>query len=1567
VLEVSEIGDVTPTAAAVSARTTVQVVDVSGAIADIESGLAFTATPGTLEFHAEPLLLTSGTARDAGNGVLDVREGDTIRVLYQDTTGTRTSEARVACTPNLASGGVTIEQFGQDAMYRIHGGCERSVRGLFEFGFPDRYLDAGELVTIEIALAAQETAGLDGAEIDLRCVIPDADSPAGCVPTAGTCPDPYRANNPSCDQRPSENPGDLQYLSIHDTPRVASRIPPDTALTLSFPVAMAASIPGTPEVELVLSVVGNNGGRTTPGLVISRQRLDVDEQSKLYSTDFPTGGTEQVDVNNNETLENPTTDLAAWSNDDYRFETRVWSDLTAGGTKNTALLAPWNFDTNDGGFRSGIVATTSYATITNVISQWGEDLNFNNVLDPNEDRDPVNGVLDRSWNIKGGCGWQTRPPATCSNDSSKGCFSNADCTGGATCTGAATTGGIWHTGRIGLIAGNCLVTGNDPGQCQVYETVAGTQGLRSWREALVTPVIRKVNGSDHRVEILQWAWNQAVELEDNNAAWGWEFDTDTSKLEPVDLYSDSVTLNALFGPYGAVGKANNPRLTNGYGMFAPLTANMQTSTNGSLGNNRQGKNACFFENGAVIAGAGGPCPGCPSAPGEMGWARPLDDDLDNDTDGLVDEYVRPNGPIRNMDLFAVNGPDMRFYKLEDLYGDTGETFQAALTMMTFEKTPAEQDPRTSYGLGVDDMVIEWREYTLVDDAASCGGGQCASISLDTNVLFEGSTSLTVTVTEKTPRPINDCDLDGLTEGTVDCNGNGIRDVVARVTSVSEFAGEVVVLDAAGDPAVFRGELSLSTVLAGPGILFVGIGGHNAPQVETVVTASYEDLDDGTGAPCGNSIDPALRGRVEAQLKVYLRTGEISVIDTLVTDNGDHDAFADTNETVEVRLRIFNHGDTDLTGVTAHVVTHDPKIDCVLRRAIYVGDVPANSVKTTSEGAVLRVAGVDRTASGLSSFDEFAATFYVGFTADQFDFNESTSVFALDLDLDAGGGSGSTTFFEGFESATFGAFEAHNIDAGLSSLAGSNGYRCQYHDPDWPNSNSYGQITDCFLGANAAHASEFYWRINKPTDSNLGKAFSGNHSLYMGVFGPTPDYQTTPMAVLEAVRLANPINLAATGPPSELSYKQQVDLVDSRVVSAPPGDALARYVTMLQLADDAGNPVGDWLKLEPYLNVYDQTGVDNYFNCMFDPIDDGNDEDDFFDPTDPDRRMGPSSTCKPELNFAYIGHTFLPYDGMPSWITPAEWERYRLGNASDGPALRGSLGVGAWVESRFSLERFRGRRARLRFLNTDIKINGTYTTWASRFTTLNPGPGDDGIWIDDVEVTNTLVQPATMTSDTKPNAGLPACGNTCNVVTAKLAADPPGSLLAPGQVVELDAFDSAADRCIDGELQFRFWIDGDGDGLGGGVQDVQLRGWSETSMLVQAPSETTRYLVEVRCSSDPNCSDSEARTVVVACPTSGNLTFPEVLAPSKGTLAWGSSRLFDYAKGLLHDLSSYTTTVTGQAVGPSSWLSIAGDVLPAGKGMWYVFRDTGPLGQGATGYCNAPGITWGSAQRDAALP
>jgi hypothetical protein len=442
-------------------------------------------------------------------------------------------------------------------------------------------------------------------------------------------------------------------------------------------------------------------------------------------------------------------------------------------------------------------------------------------------------------------------------------------------------------------------------------------------------------------------------------------------------------------------------------------------------------------------------------------------------------------------------------------------------------------------------------------------------------------------------------------------------------------------------------------------------------------------------------------------------------------------------------------------------------------------------------------------------------------------------------------------------------------------------------------------------------------------------------------------------VLEAVRLEDPINLGVLGEAPHLSFKHQVDLMDTRTVGGPSGTGTARAVVHLQLADENDDAVGDWIKLQPYVNVYDIRGNDSWFNCTFDPIDDGNTEDDFFDPTDPGRRLGPSSTCTPELSWAYQGETFSPF------------HEDNLGSASDGPGLSGSLGIGTWIEPKFNLERFRGRRVRLRFLNTDMKA-GSSETWEAHFM-FNPAPGDDGWWIDDVLVTNTLTEPATMSNDDKDNTLLPGCGAICNEVTATVAVNPPGSLPAPGQVVELSALASVADRCLDGILQYRFWVDGDGDGVGGGVQDRLLRGWTDNPALNDAPQSTTRYVADVRCSSDASCLGSSSVEVRVHCPSSGGFSFPTIMANDVSTLSWSSLQTYDVAEGMLADLGSYTTTEQLQNQGPSTSYGIGGDAPTAGSGFWYLLRESGPLGAGATVYCNDPGISWGQSSRDTALP
>jgi hypothetical protein len=181
--------------------------------------------------------------------------------------------------------------------------------------------------------------------------------------------------------------------------------------------------------------------------------------------------------------------------------------------------------------------------------------------------------------------------------------------------------------------------------------------------------------------------------------------------------------------------------------------------------------------------------------------------------------------------------------------------------------------------------------------------------------------------------------------------------------------------------------------------------------------------------------------------------------------------------------------------------------------------------------------------------------------------------------------------------------------------------------------------------------------------------------------------TTRLKQLDAIRSLNPVNLGWNGVVSDFTFKQEVGLADCDYVGCPFGFGVDRGVVQIQLADSAGGAVGNWRKIIPYENVYNAQTMDNYTNCLFDPTDDGNTEDDYFDPADPTRRLGPSSTCYPEFAFTRLGDIFYTSTFDPSAIT----------RASDGPGLQGSRGPGTWVQSKFGLSRYRGRRVRLRFL------------------------------------------------------------------------------------------------------------------------------------------------------------------------------------------------------------------------------------------------------------------------------
>jgi hypothetical protein len=277
---------------------------------------------------------------------------------------------------------------------------------------------------------------------------------------------------------------------------------------------------------------------------------------------------------------------------------------------------------------------------------------------------------------------------------------------------------------------------------------------------------------------------------------------------------------------------------------------------------------------------------------------------------------------------------------------------------------------------------------------------------------------------------------------------------------------------------------------------------------------------------------------------------------------------------------------------------------------------------------------------------------------------------------------------------------------------------------------------------------------------------------------------------------------------------------------------------------------------------------------------------------------------------------------------------------------------------------------VRYVYSAIKA-GTFETWEAIFEN-NPAPEDDGVWVDEVTVRDTLVTPAFISND-EQNLGLcsgsglscdqdapvcpgvetcdalPGCGVACNMVTAEVTADPGVNLGAPGQVVSISAINSVADRCLNGTLQYQFSVDRND---GGGTQLV--RDWTDNPSYTDAPINTqSTWSVAVRCTSDETCSQTASIDVFVACPSTGAFGGPlTIVAPDKTQFTWAKQLegAGNYSEGNLDTLSSsYTTNATGAvSLGATSHATVGNST-----NLWVLIKSptTGSL-------CNELG-TWSS--------
>jgi len=696
-------------------------------------------------------------------------------------------------------------------------------------------------------------------------------------------------------------------------------------------------------------------------------------------------------------------------------------------------------------------------------------------------------------------------------------------------------------------------------------------------------------------------------------------------------------------------------------------------------------------------------------------------------------------------------------------------------------------------------------------------------------------------------------------------------------------------------------------------------------------------------------------------------------------NGDNDGYADADETLDMTLTLVN-GPVALTNLVVTLTTGDATVDCVNAPRVTIPSVAAGATVTTPPFR-FKVAGpgiVNRTDLQQALF----ANFDVKMRSDQFALLDREAKLALPLDQDVAGGTGPTTFVEDFEVANgpsgLGKFVLHSLDAGKNTLAASDGYRCQYDDPDRPNPPP--PNPNCFLGF-AGQPDVNDWHLHTTTSAifgGVGRAYTGAKSLHWGVHGFDAAVDTTRLKQMDAVESII-INLQSSSTHPELTFEHQISLPGGGTCacSVYEEEALDRAIVMVNALNANGTDGPFWERLEPYWNRYDYFGSDDYYgnDCRFDPIDDGNNEDSYYDPSDPSRLYGPSSTCKPQRVFSRAGDTDYRNTADPS----------KIGLAGDGPGLQGSINVGTWVRPAFSLQKYAGRRIKIRLLATSFEVGETQT-W-NNFYGRDNVPYDDGWYVDDVRVTSTLTNAATIAPDVDAITPLPCL--SCGSINASLTATP-NATAEPGNVVALDASGSTVDVCRMGPPQYQFWVDGNGNGIAGDSGDTLIRDYSDISTTLAAPDATGQLAVIVGCPGEPLCDTDGSATgfapITVNCPPGitrsafGQTIYLERQYPWLIEIHWEAPKAFNLIRGCLsgcgfenpslRDLGTFTDTIetcVASAEPVNSVIdSTAGAPYPDyGHGYYYLVR-----GRVAACGATAPGYTSNAASespgRDAAI-
>jgi hypothetical protein len=850
---VVRVFDPDATATGVEGAITLTVQDAAGNVLDTERGFAFTEQPaGSKGFQSAkvPVRLAAPSSV-ANNGLLEADTGRFIVVDYVDPPVPGQARAVVRCNPDLFPG-ILQARDQTDGAALFAGGCDR-----------DQYPDAGEDLVYTVAIS-NVNRGDDYTEVQATLV------PSG--PGAGA-------------------------VRVLDSPKLIGRLPGGQSTGIGFTLHVdqaAANALAIIDRKVTLTLSLDSSLRSK---VIGRQSfafthpLNADKESFHYSTDFPSGGREVRDLDRNLQIGradaiDPFTHIQI-PDEDITFSSLFFAD--AGVVRNTVgedlnrnnILDPGEDVNPDEHLNRGILAGTAPSAADKVPFTFdANDGGFTAFRHAASEPGRTARSIVWEYQTSGKCGFQTQSKSNCvMADGTPG--NDPDGSGSGACAPipAGLTGfvaGIWHTGDGNPVTPDDLATGCDdyamplePGTPPQAEMLL---------DVLQSPIIARVHqGIDARgfpfaVEFQRLGLNINHQTPDYFAGGFINLDTD------IDSDDRNCNLCQFFyprfgGAYYVVAHLN----TYVYGVdpadkgdVLQRTFGPQTDPDDSIASSRTVTGDETGFSGFTMNSNPNSSSPIPTAPPDLlpypAPGTPLPE-APGPPPRLLD--TRVSGPTRSLDISLVNynegfpfletGPGA--FEPGGFFspGPPGNRWQIGIGWFVIESESGVGD----YGLGVDDVVLEWDEVHPLDESqfvptrlpacqrfgqpGEAVGSQCATLVVDRTNLYECDEAITVTVNDPKKPTASSVTVLAASES----DGTRLSTGVASVNvPVKSFTLPVV----PGSPGLFRGSISVTSQFNNPGTLFVTPSGDQTIGVYYTDPSCDGDADAQAGEQSFDNLD-----------------------------------------------------------------------------------------------------------------------------------------------------------------------------------------------------------------------------------------------------------------------------------------------------------------------------------------------------------------------------------------------------------------------------------------------------------------------------------------------------------------------------------------------------------------------------------------------------------------------------------------------------------------------------------------------------------------------------------------